>query len=148
MKTETDALEALHTTLIDSRDGYEKSAELIDSPRLKTLFNDLKIRRAEQANEVREFLSRAGTDLDDDGTILAAAHRQFLSLRDFVSNDDEDIVEEVIRGERQLLKAFDAAIQPMNGESEAYQFAVQQHAMLTQRLNELEAEERRLDEAS
>ncbi|UWR21195.1 PA2169 family four-helix-bundle protein [Sulfitobacter sp. S190] len=148
MKTETDALSDLYTTLIDSRDGYEQAAELIDTPRLKSLFEDMQSNRARQAEEVRAYLSDANVELDDDGTLLAAAHRNFLSLREFVSNDDEDIVEEVIRGERQLLDMYDEAIRPMDGDSDAYRFAKTQYEALAERINQLEEEERRLDIAS
>ena len=49
MTKETNALSDLYTTLIDSRDGYEQAAEMVDTARLKDLFEDLRSRRAEQA---------------------------------------------------------------------------------------------------
>lgn len=145
MTRETDALSNLYTTLIDSRDGYEQAAEIVDRQRLQELFADIQSRRAEQAAEVRDFLAASDIDLDEDGTILAAAHRQFLGLRDMLSSDDEEVVEEVIRGERQLLEAYDAAIVPMDATSPAFSFATEQHRQLEARIDELETIERQLD---
>ena len=145
MTKETDGLSELYTTLIDSRDGYEQAAEIIDSPRLRTLFEDMHNRRAQQASDVRNFLAASEVDLDDDGTILAAAHRQFLGLKDMISSDDEEVVEEVIRGERKLMEAYDKAIVPMDANSPALSFANEQFENLKDRIAELEDIERQLD---
>jgi uncharacterized protein (TIGR02284 family) len=145
MTKETDALRDLYTTLIDSRDGYEQAAEIVDSPKLQNLFEDMRGRRAQHAAEVREFLASSESDLDDDGTILAAAHRQFLGLKDMLSSDDEEVVEEVIRGERTLMEAYDKAIVPMDANSPAYTFANKQYDSVKARIAKLEEIERQLD---
>ncbi|WP_296417758.1 ferritin-like domain-containing protein [Pseudooctadecabacter sp.] len=143
MKTETEALADLYTTLIDSREGYEEAAEAVDSPHLQSLFEDLSARRAQDAREVRDFLKGADVDLDDDGSILGSAHRQFLELKDSLSGDDEAIIAEVIRGEQHLLDTYDEAIQPMTGESAAYRFAKAHYMSLADRLDDLKGEKRK-----
>ena len=62
-----------------------------------------------------------------------------------MSSDDEDVVEEVIRGERQLLEAYNAAIEPMDATSPAFSFATEQYRKLEARIDELETIERSLD---
>lgn len=143
MKSETEALSDLYSVLIDSRDGYEEAAKLVDNPRLDGLFSDLSEKRAEDAREVRAFLHGAGVDLDDDGSILASAHRQFLNLKDSLSGDDASIVAEVIRGEEALLKAYDEAITPMTADSDAYNFATHHYERLRERIAELKDEKRK-----
>lgn len=138
MNSETDALKELYTTVIDSRDGYEKAAEVVDSPRLQSLFEELQDRRARHASELRDYLASADINLEDDGTILASAHRQYLGLKDMVSDDDEAVVAEVVRGERQLLDTYDQAIRPMDASSPVYTFAIEQHRNLEAHIEELE----------
>ena len=138
MNSETDALKELYSTVIDSWDGYEKASEVVDSPRLQSLFEELQDRRARHAAELREYLASTDIDLDDDGTILASVHRQYLGLKDMVSDDDAAVVAEVIRGERQLLDAYDQAIRSMDATSPAFSFATEQHRNLEAHIEELE----------
>ncbi|UWR21255.1 PA2169 family four-helix-bundle protein [Sulfitobacter sp. S190] len=148
MKDEAEALSDLHTTFVDSRDGYEQAAGLIHSARLTSFFDEMQSNRATQADEVRSFLRGVDVDLSKDGTLFAAAHRHFLTLRDFASSDDEDVVEDIIREERKVLENYDEAIRPMNGDSDAYRFAQTQYEALAKRVEKLEKEERRLDRPS
>ena len=111
MTDKIEALKDLHTRLIDSRDGYEQSAELADNSAHKQLFSSQIERRSRNADEVRSFLTKNGETIDDDGSILAAAHRTWLSLKDTVTTGDDKILAEIIRGEETLLEAYDKAIE-------------------------------------
>lgn len=143
MKSETDALKDLYTTLIDSREGYETAAEAVESHHLKSCFQDLAAKRADDAAVVRKFLASEGVTLDDDSSILGTAHRHYVSLKDNLGGDDESIIAEVIRGEEHLLSTYDKAIQPMTSQTEAYIFATGHHATLKSRLEELRAEKKK-----
>ncbi|WP_299376584.1 PA2169 family four-helix-bundle protein [uncultured Tateyamaria sp.] len=143
MKTETDALKDLYTTLIDSREGYAEAAEAVDSNHLQSMFTDLSNRRAQDAVELRSFLAGTGVEIDDDGSLLGTAHRSFVDLKERVMGDDASVVEEVLRGEQHLLDAYDRAIEPMTANSEAYNFATKHYRALSDRLDALKAEKRK-----
>ncbi len=142
MKTETDALKDLYVTLIDSREGYAEAADVVESDRLQTMFSDLSERRADEARQMRTFLENAGVEMDDDGSILATAHRTYLDLKDKMMDGDDAIIAELIRGEEELLKTYNDAIEPMTADSDAYKFANAHHDRLSERLDELRTEER------
>lgn len=97
------------------------------------------------ANEVHAFLATSEVELDDDRTLLAAAHRQFQGLNDMLSSDVEEVVEEVIRGERELLNAYDKEITLMDATSLAFSFATEQHESLKARMNHLEEIKEQID---
>ena len=134
----TNDLEHLYTRLIDSRDGYERASEDADSSALKRVFQELHALRADQAAALRGALASSGADLDDDGSLLAAAHRAFLDLRDMLSGGDDAVIAEVIRGERTLLNAYNDLIEDIDGTHPAYDMLTDQHQRLEAHIERLE----------
>ncbi|MDA8870479.1 PA2169 family four-helix-bundle protein [Rhizobiaceae bacterium] len=110
LQAKHDALKHLYTRLVDSRDGYERSRKEAETGAHRELFAQQIERRSRNAAEVRGFLAADGVEMDDDGSLLAAAHRSWLSLRDVFSSGDDAVMAEVIRGEEELLSAYDDAI--------------------------------------
>jgi len=72
-------------------------------------------RAAERRSVVTQLQSevrRLGGEPEDDGTVLASMHRSFLDLKSAVTGrDDKAIVNEVERGEDQILHKFQAALE-------------------------------------
>ena len=61
--------------------------------------------------KLQAAVASAGGNPEDDGTILASAHRAFLSLKEAVAGrDDKAIVGEIERGEDYLKGKFEAAL--------------------------------------
>lgn len=137
MSDHLETLEKLHTRLVDSRDGYERSAELVDSPRLQRVFQALHQLREQQARDLREYLTQEGITLDDDGSILAAAHRRYLDIKDMLSGSDDAVIEEVVRGERELLDTYNEVIEPMGPQESGYDMITDQYRKLEAQLTEL-----------
>ena len=136
-------LQNLYTRLIDSRDGYEQAMERTDSQQLRTLFTDMIERRTRNASQIRTYLAQQGIEMDEDGSLLAAAHRGFLSVKDAITGaGDEAVIEEVIRGEETLQDAYDKAISDATGGDPEYQFLVQQYEELKSKIAELRGRER------
>lgn len=104
-------LNGLIATTIDSVDGYRSSAEAADSTRFTELFTARAGERSSVAEQLRGEVRRLGGNPEDDGTILAGAHRGFLNLKAAVSNrDDQAIVNEVERGEDHIKAKFEDAL--------------------------------------
>jgi uncharacterized protein (TIGR02284 family) len=104
-------LNSLIETTIDSVDGYRHSAEQATNPTFADIFR----RRAEERGQVVERLRAKVRELggtpEEDGGLLAKAHRQFLSLRDAVTGrDDKAVIAEVDRGESYLNGKWEAAL--------------------------------------
>ena len=104
-------LNSLIETTIDSVDGYRHSAGEATNPAFADIFR----RRAEERERVVARLRARVTELggtpEEEGGLLAKAHRQFLSLRDAVTGrDDKAVIAEVDRGESWLNAKWEAAL--------------------------------------
>lgn len=114
MTTNTSDVSVLNTliaTLLDSIDGYQKSAGDIDNQALADKFNARARERQSAVTKLQAAVASAGGNPEDDGTILASAHRAFLSLKEAVAGrDDKAIVGEIERGEDYLKGKFEAAL--------------------------------------
>jgi uncharacterized protein (TIGR02284 family) len=133
------ALKTLLTRLIDSREGYRDSIDRVESPAIKSIFSDFISRRDRDAAELRQFLTAEGHSVDDDGSLLASAHRTFTGLKDSVtSSDDAAVLGEVVRGEKTLLDAYGGALGEAGAVDPEYGFLKQQHASLESHIAQLE----------
>ncbi|MEO8812095.1 MAG: PA2169 family four-helix-bundle protein [Caulobacteraceae bacterium] len=108
---ETHVLNSLIETVIDSSDGYRKAGEAAENSRFKTLFLERVRMRSELARKLQAEVRHLGGTPDEDGTVLAKAHRTFLALKDTVTGrDDKAVITEVERGESFIKGKFDAAV--------------------------------------
>jgi uncharacterized protein (TIGR02284 family) len=97
-------------TTIDSADGYAEAAKDADSTRYKDLFEKRAAERRSIASELQDEVRRLGGEPKDDGTILAAAHRVFVNLRDSLSKGDEAVINEVESGEDFIKGKYEKAL--------------------------------------
>lgn len=139
MADRIDALKTLLTRLIDSREGYRDALEHAESPAIKQMFTEFMQRRDHNASEIRTFLVKEGHSVDDDGSLLASAHRTWMDLKDSVTgSDDSKIIAEVVRGEKTLLDSYDKALAEAGGTDPEYAFLAEQHASLKSSISQLE----------
>ena len=105
-------LNGLIATTIDSIDGYEESSKAVDSGRFAELFRTRANERRQIVGQLRGEVARLGGNPEDDGTLLAGAHRAFLDLKATVaSRDDQAVIAEVERGEDHIKAKFEEALQ-------------------------------------
>lgn len=105
-------LNGLIETTIDSIDGYRRSSEEATSSRFAETFRRWAAEREQVVAKLRDRVRELGGTPEHDGSILAAAHRQFLSLRDKVTgSDDHAVIAEVDRGESFLNGKWQAAFE-------------------------------------
>ena len=97
-------------TTIDSADGYAEAAKDADASRYQDLFQRRAQERRSIASELQDEVRRLGGEPKDDGTILAAAHRAFLNLKDAVTKGDEAVVNEVEAGEDYIKAKYEKAL--------------------------------------
>lgn len=107
----TTTLNTLIATLIDSVEGYQKSAGDVDNQRFAELFNARARERQQAITGLQAAVAAAGGNPEDDGSVMGTVHRAFQSLREVVSTrDDAAIIAEIERGEDYLKEKFEAAL--------------------------------------
>ncbi|WP_203256020.1 ferritin-like domain-containing protein [Hyunsoonleella ulvae] len=91
----------------DAEKGYKNASENVDSHTLKQFFERMSNERAEFAKELKIEILRYGEEPIDSGSFKGTVHRNWMTLKSlFSSNDEEAILEEVIRGEEKSLDAY------------------------------------------
>ncbi|MEO7068822.1 MAG: PA2169 family four-helix-bundle protein [Rhodanobacter sp.] len=104
-------LNSLIATTLDSADGYAEAAKDAHSQSLIALFQARSHERQQVASTLQQSVRQLGGKPEDDGTVLASAHRMFLNLRVSVtSKDNKAVVEEVERGEDHIKAQFEDAM--------------------------------------
>jgi uncharacterized protein (TIGR02284 family) len=104
-------LNSLIETTIDSVDGYRHSANEATNERFSQSFRQWAQDREQVVTRLRDQVRALGGTPEHDGGILAAMHRQFLSLRDKVTgSDDQAVIAEVDRGESYLDDKWQTAL--------------------------------------
>ena len=104
-------LNSLIATTIDSVDGYSESADAAESGRFAEMFRSRASERREVLTRLQAEVGRLGGNPEDDGTLLAAAHRGFVDLKaSLTGSDDQAVINEVERGEDHIKSKFEAAL--------------------------------------
>lgn len=104
-------LNTLIATLLDSIEGYQKSAEDTENQRFAQLFNERARERQQVVTRLQAAVARAGGTPEDEASTLGAIHRVFVDLKSAVlGRDDKAIVNEVERGEDYLKNKFETAL--------------------------------------
>jgi uncharacterized protein (TIGR02284 family) len=104
-------LNSLITTTIDSANGFERSAEDAEVPNFIEMFREFSQERRQVVGKLQERVRSLGGTPNDDGSLKADLHRRWVDLRDAISKGgDQEIIEEVERGEDYLKAKYDAAL--------------------------------------
>ena len=95
MSDDAKAAKELVETLKDGEKGYASAADKLrdsDRPEWATTMQRLSQQRAGFWREIVDMGHEYGDDVDESGSVAAAVHRGWLSLKDAVSGDDPDAV--------------------------------------------------------
>ena len=102
-------LNSLIETVIDSADGYTQAAKEAAGSRFAEIFQRRGAERRELTTRLQSKVRALGGTPEDDGTLLAGAHRVFLNLRNSMSSDDKTVVDQVEAGEDHIKHKFEDA---------------------------------------
>ena len=107
----TATLNTLIATLIDSVEGYEKSAQHVANQHYARLFKARAAERQQALAQLQKAVAAQGAEAQDHGSLMAGIHRAFLSLREAaLGRDDAAIVAEIEHGEDYLEDKFETAL--------------------------------------
>ncbi len=110
-KHDIKTLNSLIETTLDSADGYAEAAKDAKSEQLISLFTTRATERHRTASTLQQCVRTLGGEPENDGTVLASAHRMFVNLRaSLTSNDNAAVVDEVERGEDHIKAKFEDAM--------------------------------------
>ena len=104
-------LNGLIETTLDSADGYREAAKESDRPNFSTLFERRSIERQQVASDLQGTVRSLGGDPEDDGSILAKAHRAFLDVKHALLRDEQAVVNSVENGEDFIKAKFEKALE-------------------------------------
>ena len=101
-------------TLEDGRKGFNDAADkLADTNRadLAPKFRELAEQRAGFSAELETMAAAYGDDIDEDGSVLAAAHRGWMSLKDALAGSDPDgVLDAAEQGEDHAVAEYQKAL--------------------------------------
>ena len=132
---DTSTLNSLIKTTIDSINGYQESADAVENPRFREMFQELARDRQQVVPKLQAEVSRLGGNPEDDGSAAAAMHRGWVDLKSAITGrDDKSIINEVERGEDYIKEKFETAMnsgdlspETRNAVQQCYQSVRQGH---------------------
>jgi len=105
-------LNSLIATTLDSVEGYTEAAKNTENTGFVTPFNGLAGERRQLVSHLQQHVSSLGGEPEDDGTILAGAHRVFLNLKSVVTgHDGKAIINKVKSGEDHIKAKYEDALE-------------------------------------
>jgi uncharacterized protein (TIGR02284 family) len=114
MSKDASVTKDLIQTLEDGKDGFAKGADKLegdDATQIATTFRRLSAERAALADELQELAKDYGDDIDESGTVTAALHRGWMTLKDVASGSDpKGVLDVAEQGEDHAVKEFEKAL--------------------------------------
>lgn len=107
----SEAVNALNTSLVDSRNGYEEALEDAEGKGLTPLFRAMIDMRTRHIGEIEPMVVARGEEPDKDGSIMSTVHRTIIRVRSLFSDLDERIIPGLVDGEKRTLEFYDDAIE-------------------------------------
>ena len=130
----------------DSVEGYRKAAENANSNQLMGWFNEQVIARKKHIDELTAEVRRLGGDPKDSGTVEGTLHRAWIDFKTALSfEEDEDIVEACITGEKKCIEEYDDLLEERNVPAETRAILTRQKADVQRALSALKIKEEVLD---
>lgn len=101
---------------IDSQKGFMQAAETIKDPTVAALFRRIASDRAENAVELKAHVAFNDDEPRNDGSMMGAMHRWWLSARGALSGGDDHVVlSEAERGEDAIKQKYEAVLKELPG---------------------------------
>lgn len=140
-----DTLNSLLKTTIDSVDGYENSAQELDSNRLREVFRQNASDRQDVVQRLRDEVRRLGGEPADSGSAMGSMHHVWEDLKGAVTGKDEEAtVKQTESAEDYLKSQYEDALDNLTGESrqvveQCYQTVRQGHDQISALKHGMEA---------
>jgi uncharacterized protein (TIGR02284 family) len=115
MPDDAKAAKELVETLKDGERGFADAAEKLrdgEHPEWATTLQRFSEQRAGFWREIVDLGHEYGDDVDESGTVAAAVHRGWISLKDALTGDDADaVLKAVVTGEDHAVSEYEDAVE-------------------------------------
>lgn len=116
--TDTAELQSVLTRYVDSCDGYQQAAEVVDSPSLAAAFLEIAARRKVIVGHLADLLIKQDEKPDANGSPEAAVHRWWIRVRAAMTDEEFKVtLAECVRGENELARTIEEALEHGNLET-------------------------------
>lgn len=106
----TDELKALHTALIDARNGYDEAIKDAQEPDLKAIFEKVRRLHAKAHEVVHQLLGNQGEKPDEAGSFMSTVHETVIGVRSAIIGLSRGSLSAFASGEEHTVGKYDAAI--------------------------------------
>lgn len=117
-KTHKDTVNVLQGIIeknYDAEKGYKKAMQDAKNPALKGFLQQQAAQRSRFATAIDHQLRQLGETPKDSGSVTGSLHRAWIDIKSSVAgNDDEAVLEEVIRGEKASVDEYQDVLQKHN----------------------------------
>lgn len=131
-------LTALHTSLIDSRVGYEEALEDAGPKGLTDLFREMIALRTGHEVALKPAIEMMGEPVDDDGSFMATVHSTVISIRSLFNDLDEAILPGLIDGEKRILDSYDDAMKHQSIAAKTQSLLADQRAEVEEKIRSMQ----------
>ena len=104
-------LNNLIETTLDSADGYREAAQETDNQTYRAMFEKRSFERQRVVTDLQGTVRQLGGEPEDDGSMLAKAHRAFLDIKHSLSKDEQAVVNSVENGEDHIKSKYEKAVE-------------------------------------
>lgn len=115
MSTDARITKDLIQTLQDGKDGFAKGAQKLegdDSAHIARTFRELSAQRSKLSDELQELAKDYGDHIEESGTVTAAVHRGWMSLKDVVTGSNpKGVLDVAEQGEDHAVKEYEKALE-------------------------------------
>lgn len=114
-KETVNALQGIIEKNYDAEKGYKKAMEDAKNPALKGFLQTQAARRSRFATAIDQRLRQLGETPKESGSATGTLHRAWIDIKSSVKgNDDEAVLQEVIRGEKASVEEYQEVLNKHN----------------------------------
>lgn len=114
MSTDENVTKELVETLEDGRAGFSKSAEKLKDSSARDVADELSAlseQRRQFSTELRQMAKEYGDSIDESGSMTAALHRGWISLKDALGGDNPSaVLKAAEQGEEHAISEYEKAL--------------------------------------
>ena len=114
MSVDKEITKEIMATLADGREGFLKGAEKLketNTPELAQAFRKYGAQRVAYYDELDTMATSYGDDIDETGSVVAAAHRGWMAIKDALAGwSPTGVLEAAVSGERHAVNTYEDAL--------------------------------------
>ena len=142
----TEKLNELLEKNYDAEKGFQNAADDVKNEKLKAFFSEKARQRYNFGHELKTEISKFGKTPDKGTSLKGDIHRSWMDLKSALTSDkEEEVLEEVIRGEKAALEEYNEAISNQDFPPSTVNLLLKQRNAIERTLQEVKELEEAFD---